>query len=67
MKTDHTKYIEALRAHGGNIADLCADLLEMHDATAISLDDWESAKHAVSETLAWIEADAGYSLQPNGA
>jgi hypothetical protein len=42
------------------VLDLCADLLEMHDATGISLDTWPTAK-------ALVEAKTGIRVQPNHA
>ncbi len=65
--TDHSRYIAALREHNSIQSSLAADLLEMHDATGISLDDWENAKEFIAMTLAYIEADGDYRLQPNGA
>lgn len=43
----HMVYIEALRGAGSPVDLLCADLLELHDATGISLDDWETAKAVI--------------------
>lgn len=65
--TDHSKYIAALREHNSIQSSLAADLLEIHDATGISLDNWDNAQEFIRAALAYIEADGGYELQENGA
>jgi len=65
--SDHSQYIAALREHNSIQSCMAADLLELHDRTSLSLDDWGNATEFVSATLAYIEADGGYELQPNGA
>ena len=39
---------------------LAADLLELHNATGISLDDWDSARR-------FVQAFTGDAVAPNGA
>lgn len=65
--TDHSKYIAALRDHNSTTSSLAADLLEMHDRTSLSLDDWTDAQQFICDVLSYIEADGGYELQKNGA
>jgi len=69
-KTDHSADIAHLRdrsselaapwAESANRLDLAADLLEMHDATGISLDAWPTARRFVEVTL-------GHPITENGA
>lgn len=67
MKTDHSEYIKVLRDHNSISSSVAADLLELHDATGISLDNWDNARQFIRSELAYIEADGGYALQENGA
>lgn len=66
MKTDHSETITDLRKRESNTTQdalidfLCADLLELHDRTSLSLDNWVSAKQL-------IKMRTGVSVQPNGA
>lgn len=64
--TDHSSIIAALRADTGTISAVCADLLEMHDATAVSLDHWTDARQMIADRLEYIEGPA-FDFQPNGA
>lgn len=64
--TDHSDVIEVLRllgdiAHGmeGIELRLAADLLEAHDQTGISLDDWPNARR-------FVEVLSGVDVIPNG-
>lgn len=56
-RTDHSEEIEDLRKragnkdHGANTLLLAADLLEMHDATGISLDRWATARKFVEDHI----------------
>lgn len=65
--TDHTAQIAALREHNSIQTSLAADLLEIHDATGISLDDWENAREFIRAALDYIEFDGDSTLQENGA
>lgn len=51
----HARYIDALRTSKGFVEDnmqlLAADLLEMHDRTSLSLDEWEVARRFVREMI----------------
>lgn len=49
--TDHSIEIEQLRSIGGTENELAADLLEMHDRTSLSLDNWHSARTFVTERI----------------
>jgi hypothetical protein len=62
MTTNHAAQIKSLReqrdvleANGATddclLYDLAADLLEIHDATGISLDNWRSARLFVEEMI----------------
>lgn len=64
--TDHSEYIRALREHNSVQSCLAAELLEMHDATGISLDNWSNAQEFIRMTLDYIEAGANYELVENG-
>lgn len=44
MKTDHSADIERLRTQQEPAAAVLADLLEIHDQTGLSLDNWSSAQ-----------------------
>ena len=64
--TDHSDYIEAFRvmAEASDGLDaielrLAADLLEAHDQTGISLDDWPNARR-------FVEVLTGVTVIPNG-
>lgn len=68
-QTDHSKDIASLRRDSLNPMHTevmrlsmatAADLLEMHDATGISLDNWASARDLV-------EALIFHPISPNGA
>lgn len=63
--TDHSKTIKALREEHSINCELAADLLEMHDNTGLSLDNWGNARVFVETCADAIEAD--YTFQPNGA
>jgi len=63
--TDHSQIITALRSKPGVYADLASDLLEIHDATGISLDNWVSAKRFVEITC--DQLGIPFSFYPNGA
>jgi hypothetical protein len=67
--TDHSRAIEALRSSSviTPALDLAADLLEMHDSTSISLDNWESAKTFVETYVRDILWDDQWSIEPNHA
>lgn len=58
--TNHSGQIEALRDRGTLEDDLAADLLELHDATGISLDNFNSARQFVEQRI-------GGPIQENGA
>ena len=58
--TNHSGSIFALRERGTTEDDLAADLLELHDRTSLSLDNWASARE-------FIEARIGQPIQENGA
>lgn len=60
VKTNHSMHIQKLRSGHDAVNALCADLLEMHDHTGISLDNWEMAK-------AVIEPKIGRPITPNFA
>lgn len=47
----HKKFISALRGQNTVTDDLAADLLELHDRTSISLDNWHSAKEFIRERV----------------
>jgi hypothetical protein len=66
-RTAHADYIAALRSRSGSgpVPGLLADLLEMHDATALSLDDWTAARAALAE--AFQGTGTPFVLKPNGA
>lgn len=61
MKTNHRNEIVALRAVANTpvvrsdlerqTLEVAADLLEMHDATGISLDDWPAARSLVENLI----------------
>ena len=66
--TSHRVEIDALRGLAINVEDdlqslmllVASDLLEMHDATGISLDNWPSARGLVEKLI-------GHSITENGA
>lgn len=69
MRTDHFIHIDRLRGRAitqretgdyfeAASAALAADLLEMHDATGISLDGWATAR-------LFVELQIGCSIQEN--
>ncbi len=70
--TDHSEEIGALRFLSDNtpnvevgiLARCAADLLEVHDATGISLDDWTGPRNLVNFALSRFTT--GGTLLPNG-
>lgn len=60
MNANHGEQIAMLRGRHGLDNQLAADLLELHDRTGISLDDWETAR-------TFVENLTGSSVAPNGA
>lgn len=70
--TDHSEEISALRFLVDStrnhevaiIARAAADLLEVHDATGISLDDWIGPRNLVNFALS--RYTTGGTLLPNG-
>ncbi len=68
-RTDHNEHIKALHRRAGNVVsqhratalDLAADLLEMHDATGISLDSWPTACQFIEQLT------PGITIEENGA
>lgn len=67
MKT-HEKFIAVLRKYGTGGSkraismDLAADLLEMHDRTSISLDNWETARRFVRAQLLGLIDDRDLTM-----
>jgi hypothetical protein len=67
--TDHKYEIDVLRSRGGLHSTLAADLLELHDKTGISLDEWNSARTFVEcEVRMAVRSKAGdmFKVHPNG-
>ena len=77
--TDHSTTAEQMREEAGLLTgtdlhhlttrrlvlNLAADLLEMHDATGISLDQWETARDFVQAVAETYRID--YTFTPNHA
>lgn len=70
--TNHGEQITAVRKWGGwDLSshafefELAADLLEMHDREAISLDNWTSARLFVEKSVAWATGKP-FSITNNG-
>jgi hypothetical protein len=63
-KTDHSYSITALRQVGKTEDMMAADLLELHDQTGISLDNWEVAKTFIRTRLA--TNGLPLFIEPNG-
>jgi hypothetical protein len=67
-KTDHSETIKKLRDEAAVLLPnnaawellAAADILEVHDATGLSLDNWRSVRN-------WIEGLTQQSIQENGA
>lgn len=59
MQTDHSAQITVLRERVSRLADetdrlaglTAADLLEIHDATGLSLDNWPAARQLVEKFI----------------
>jgi hypothetical protein len=53
VETDHSSLIDLLRetVDYSPANALAADLLELHDRTSLSLDEWESAKEFIRERV----------------
>lgn len=64
--TDHSYEIDILRAHRSIQTALAADLLELHDKTGISLDNWENANAFVSQQVRLATANRDFKISPNG-
>ena len=73
MRTNHAGAIATIRAEANRLSSstptaialrAAADLLEVHDATGISLDNWDNPAALVN----WALDYCGYlSFEPNGA
>ena len=59
-RTDHSEDIARLRESDAVEIQVAADLLELHDWTSLSLDDWHTAR-------TWVESLMGHPLEENHA
>jgi hypothetical protein len=69
MRTNHNSEITLLRLSNLVEDQLAADLLGLHDSTALSLDSWSSATMFIAHRIGVLSAnpDTTFVLQKNGA
>lgn len=65
--TDHKYEIDILRSKNTNVDAVAADLLELHDKTGISLDDWMNAKAFVTSRVRMATANRDFKIAENHA
>jgi hypothetical protein len=66
-RTDHSGAILTLRESDAPGLQLAADLLEMHDNTSLSLDNWPAAKDFIESRVKILFNDVSWQVLPNGA
>jgi len=66
LVTDHKYEIDILRSVHTVQAGLAADMLELHDKTGISLDNWENARQFVESQVRLATANRKFQITPNG-